>query len=183
MVIYSGNYVYGSTDELYHYGVLGMRWGVHKARYYKKQANKYRTMYDQTGEARAKAKNYERLLEETKKNIVSKSTEKLKGINKKYQKRQDAADRNYDKGDRRDHSWLASEESVERAYRKASRQQYKANRLATRGKRWYKQMVRAYGDLELTMDPELVEIGRELVNHVTTQSQVKYAQKVHKKKR
>lgn len=28
-----GNSIYHSADELYHYGILGMKWGHHKARY------------------------------------------------------------------------------------------------------------------------------------------------------
>lgn len=34
--------VYG--DELYHYGVLGMKWGIHKARKNAQRAEKYRSM-------------------------------------------------------------------------------------------------------------------------------------------
>lgn len=35
---------YGESEELKHYGVLGMRWGVHKARYYERQAQRYKRM-------------------------------------------------------------------------------------------------------------------------------------------
>lgn len=181
MVIYSGSYIYGSTNELYHYGVLGMRWGVHKARYYKRQYNKYSSLANQSEDARVRAAKYQQLLTETKKRITSKSTEKLKKINASYQKRQNSANRNYDKGERREHSWLASQESADRAYKKANKQQYRANRLANRGKRWYDQMVRAYGDLELTMDKETIEIGKRFVDHVTTQSQLKYSQRKNRK--
>lgn len=179
MAIYSGNYVYSSTSDLEHYGVLGMRWGVHKARYYKKQYNKYST--GKTAEDKAKAARYQQLLGQTKEHIVSESTKKLKDLNTNYRKRQNAADKYYDRGERKEHSWLSSEESVRRTYKTASKQQYRANRLAAKGKRWYNQMVRAYGDLELTMDKKTIEIGKEFVQHVTTQSQLKYAQKVHKK--
>ena len=179
MVIYSGNYVYSSTSDLEHYGVLGMRWGVHKARYYQKQYGKYSA--GKTAEDKAKAARYKQLVGQTKQHIVSKSTEKLNKINTRYQKRQGAADRNYDRGERREHSWLASQESANRAYKKANKQQYRANRLANKGKRWYNQMVRAYGDLELTMDKETIEIGKRFVDHVTTQSQINYAQRKKRK--
>lgn len=179
MVIYSGNYVYSSTSDIVHYGVLGMRWGVRKARYYQKQYGRYST--GKTAEDKAKAARYQQLLTETKKRITSKSTEKLKKINTNYQKRQSSADRNYDKGERKEHSWLASQESADRAYKKANKQQYRANRLANKGKRWYKQMVRAYGDLELTMDKETIAIGKQFVDHVTTQSQLKYAHRKNRK--
>lgn len=165
---------YGDSEELYHYGVLGMRWGVHKARYYQRKGNKYRRMASVPGENsaayKAKAAEYERKYESAKKHLVTKSTEKLRSFSNRYTKEQNQADRRYSTAQRKDRSWLSSQESADKAYDKASKAQYKANKDAYKGKKWYEQMVRAYGDLDITMDKETIEIGKDLVDRVAAQS-------------
>jgi len=65
-------YYAGGEDHIAHYGVLGMKWGVHKAKSYQAKANKYRARakdnaefgksYHQTSGQRARNKAYSNYL-------------------------------------------------------------------------------------------------------------------------
>ena len=48
-----GNSLYHSADELYHYGVLGMRWGHHKSLNNTQKLNKYKRLERRIKENRA----------------------------------------------------------------------------------------------------------------------------------
>lgn len=145
-----------NQGELYHYGVIGMKWGVHKAR-------KFSASGDTERHKAVLAK------------IDAKATRKLQKINARYEKRQARADRKFDRAERKSNSFLASERSARKAFRKASKEQFKANKIAAKGKKWYEQMAKEYKKAGLTMTKENQEIGKELVRQVRANSRAMYA--------
>lgn len=153
-------------DELYHYGVLGMKWGVHKARSY---------MFKGASDDPTKAKvNREKYHIQTA--IVNdKASRKLERYNTRYQKKQAKADRQFDKAERKASSLLTSKSSADRAFRKASKSQYKANRVAMRGKRWYEQMQKSYKKGGMPMSKRNMEIGEDFIRQVRANSRAMYA--------
>lgn len=94
-------------NELYHYGVLGMKWGVHKARayaedtnnYIRKQKNKEAKAKLKSGEytkaqyKKAKAKNYKRMVDKNRKvvadtlKLTPQKGKKVSTIYEKYKKK------------------------------------------------------------------------------------------------
>jgi len=196
-------------NELYHYGVIGMKWGVHKA-------NKYRRSYQVQSElarqrmeernrgtkfennisktpittvSKAEAKKYSkknvgqliggsdearRRYSEASRKLDKKATSKLEKFNKQYQKRQARADRAFVKAERKANSFFSSEKSANKAYHKASKKQFKANKVAYKGKEWFRQMEKAYKDAGINMNPETKNLGREFVKRVERQSKAMY---------
>lgn len=147
---------YYSGGELYHYGVIGMKWGMHKAR-------KFSASGDTERHKAVLAK------------IDAKATRKLQKINARYEKRQARADRKFDKAERKSNSFLASQRSARKAFRKASKEQFRANKIAAKGKKWYERMVKEYKKAGLTMSKENQEVGKELVRQVRANSRAMYA--------
>ncbi len=144
------------SDELYHYGVLGMKWGTHKAR-----------KYSASGDTeKFKAVTYK---------LDTKATRKLNRINAKYEKKQAKADRKFEKAERKANSFLTSKRSAQKAFEKASKYQFKANKAAARGKKWYDQMVKQYKKAGIPMSKENQEIGKELIRQVRANSRAMYA--------
>lgn len=154
--MYNNFWVPSQQNELYHYGVLGMKWGVHKAR-------KFASSGDAEKRNAVVAK------------IDTKATRKLQKLNAKYEKRQAKADRMYDKAERKSSSFLASKRSAEKAFKKASKYQFKANKAAVRGKKWYDRMTKEYRKANIPMTKENQEIGKELVRQVRANSRAMYA--------
>ena len=184
---------WAQPNELYHYGVLGMKWGVHKARSASRAIEKadkdqtmavlaaqtgqlsshqVNTMYSMANQRRVEA---EQRRAAAVSKLTSKSTKKLEKLNAKYEKRQAKADKLYDKAERKAASLLASKRSTDRMFRKASKWQYKANRVAQRGKRWYERMEKAYKSADLEMSKRNQEIGKELIRQVRANSRAMYA--------
>lgn len=179
-----------NQGELYHYGVIGMKWGVHKARSLDRKADRMTTKYGGTptedddypdftsgknSKQHAKIGSYRQKAASIRSKIDTKATRKLQKINARYEKRQARADRKFDKAERKSNSFLASERSARKAFRKASKEQFKANKIAARGKKWYERMVKEYKKAGLTMSKENQEIGKELVRQVRANSRAMYA--------
>ena len=167
---------YGESEELKHYGVLGMRWGVHKARYYERQARKYANWYEtKTGIADKNASlelfsKYEKRRQAVVDKLRKKSTEKLEKYHSAYKKKQLAADRKYASAQRKEYGILANRTKAGELYGKADKRQYKANRVAYKGKRFYDEMVRAYKDVGIDMDSDTAKLGKDLVDRIEHES-------------
>lgn len=182
-----------NPDELYHYGVIGMKWGVHKvhrARRAVDKADRKETQArlalesgpaDKETASRNMANATKRLnaafdrYNGAQKSLYLKSSRKLQKLNAKYEKKQTKADRKFDKAERKANSFLSSQRSANRAFKKASKAQFKANKVAAKGKKWYERMTKAYKKADINMSKQEQEIGKELIRQVRANSRAMYA--------
>jgi hypothetical protein len=166
------------SDELYHYGVLGMKWGVHRVRSLQPSKKDLKaqglTEFEIKKRMAKNASNAEKA-NAIRSRIDTKASRKLERINTKYEKKQMKADRKFDKAERKANSFFSSKKSAERAFRKASKAQFKANKVAARGKKWYERMTKEYKRADISMSKRNQEIGKELIRQVRANSRAMYA--------
>jgi hypothetical protein len=113
-----------NNNELYHYGVLGMKWGVHKngASYtYAKASIKK----DKLNKRATKLQN------KADKAAYKEAT----GIKAKYQKKQAKADKAAYKAEKKQYSLFATNNSYQKAAAKAEKLQFKANKYKYRAEK------------------------------------------------
>lgn len=110
-----------TDDELMHYGIIGMKWGVHKgnvSQAYNKAVIKRKKLDNRVAEAK---KAYDRA-------TIKANT----GVSRKYQKLKAKADKLQAKSDKKKYGLFANTNKATKLQVKADRQQYKANKYKAR---------------------------------------------------
>lgn len=138
-------YYVGSEDELLHYGVLGMKWGV---RHDKRRA-------------------------------YQKAVKKLNKIKKKRDAAQAAANKHFQKAEKRTYSRFGSKKRVRKSLSAAKSAQYKANKYSAKGKKWYQSMQKVLGKANVKFDSQTKKTGQDFIDTVLKNSQLMYNQMLY----
>ena len=190
-----------NRGELYHYGVIGMKWGVHKAYRYNNKIGSNHWKRDliekrarKKGETvnkddprvqklNAQNKEYAAKRDQAAADAASRSKAHLQYLNARYQKKQAKAAKAYLKAEQKANSVFSTKRSAERAFRKASKAQFKANKAAYKGKDFYQKMMKEMGlgkgyDSRSVfynqIDKETRNLGKEFIKRVERQSKAMY---------
>ena len=166
-----------SEDDLLHYGVVGMKWGVRKAQYYAGKANKLGLSPDTA----AKKLEYLRKYNETVNALKTKSRGQLVKYDTAYRKHQDQAKKYLLESDRRLSKFFKDYHGAEKYRKRFEKSQNRANRINAKEERFYKEMIKAYTKLKIQPDSDLVEKGKEIVHRSDVMSMTVYATEMQKK--
>lgn len=166
-----------SENDLLHYGVVGMKWGVRKAQYYAGKANKLGLSPDTA----AKKLEYLRKYNETVNALKTKSRGQLVKYDTAYRKHQDQAKKYLLESDRRLNKFFKDYHGAEKYRKRFEKSQNRANRVNAKEERFYKEMIKAYEKLKIQPDSELVEKGKEIVHRSDVMSMTVYATEMQKK--
>lgn len=152
---------YTQNNELYHYGVIGMHWGVRRYQPYPADSKKGREI----GEA-AKAKRAAGLQKH-----YTKAVNKLNKIDKKRVKAQEKANAQFVKAEKKAAStFFYNPEKVKTYSERAARAQTKANALTRKGEQWYRSMEKAFAKTGLQFDPEVTAMGQNYISMMRAHS-------------
>lgn len=164
-------------NELMHYGVLGMKWGVHRGNV----AKAY-------GKASAKRKKLDNRVTQAKKAYDKAAIKANTGASMKYQKLQAKADKVQAKADKKKYGMFSNAKKAAELQVKADRAQYKANkykstyeknavkagsaqakylRAQKKAQKWTKAMDKTFKNYDVNNLPtSKVDAGKEFVKKV-----------------
>lgn len=132
-----------NDNELMHYDVLGMKWGVHRGRV----AQSY-------GKAVAKRNKLDKRVEVAKAKAQKATVKANTGVSAKYKKLQATADKYQRKADKKKYGFIPNQKKAAKLQVKADRAQFKANKYkdkserrdmkAGKAQKWVKQMDKTF---------------------------------------
>ena len=138
-------YVINENGELKHYGVVGMRWGVRRAKQYLKKGDRQKY-------GAGIRKTYDKASKELDK--------RAKKADKKLERAYNQRDRAYQKAD----SFFSTERGRRKALARANKAMRDATRSANHARRWVKSMEKTFADTNVSLTKEQVDLGRKYLD-------------------
>lgn len=176
-------YIITSNGELYHYGVLGMKWGVHRAKRNIKKGNSYRGKAYGTGSMADgtykppkdasesaftknmnKSESSYRKADAGMRKTYERASKKLAKLDKKADKAVEKAYEARYKADKKAGSFLASEKKINKAKLKADKAMGKAVVKANKARKWLNSMDKTFSTTTQSLSSEQIALGQKYVD-------------------
>ncbi len=152
--MYTGSFI--DANDLLHYGILGMKWGIRRFQPYPKG-------YSGTGKEIGRAKKVE-----------EKISRKFDKIDKKIIDKQNVANKQYDRAIRKSNSLFSTKKQANKAFDKATQAQKKVNILSYKGTKYFKKYEKLIKKLDIEMNDDIKERGMKYLNDTVLNSKSAY---------
>lgn len=156
------------SNELYHHGILGMKWGVRRFQPYPKGHKGGK----EVGKA-TKVKQRDSTPTKAEK-LTSKTSKKFAKIDSKIDKRQKIVDKKYAKAEKKSYSLFATQRSINKAFGEATQAQKRVNRLEYQGSQYFQKKQRQFAKINVSMNSDLQKRGEEYLAAVRRNSSELY---------
>lgn len=172
------NYNEMTPDELMHYGVLGMKWGVRRSRNMAKKSESLRkksSTYakegnnDKANKLNAKANKLQTKSKSVAEKTYNRSSRELNTINKRFDKAQNKAEVRMDYAQRLRERRMVSESRKSKAMSRAKNSVQFASKTARKGRNFYNAMEKAFSNTDYKMTEEHRKIGKRYTDYMDRQ--------------
>lgn len=156
------------ADELYHHGILGMKWGIRRFQPYPKGHKGGK----EVGQA-AKVQQRDKKAEKATK-LTARTEKKFTKIDAKIAQKQKVVDKKYAKAERKSYSLFATQRGIDKAFGEATDAQKKVNRLEYKGSQYYQKMAAKFEKMDMSLNSDLVSKGEQYLEAVRRNNQELY---------
>lgn len=139
------------SDEIYHHGVVGMKWGVHR----------YKRLM-----AKGKVDKAKKVLDRT----YSKASKRLDVIDRQAEKLQRKATKFRMKADNKKYGFFSNAKKAAKLDMKSGKKQNLANKKYQKGSKFYKHMEKSFRDTPIKLSSKQNATGKKFADRMVMRS-------------